>query len=131
MRGHQSSGARAPEFWCPFKLKTGFFCFNLKNGLQEYQFLFFLVYLCVPDISLFYLNTASINAITPSRKSPKKCRGTKVLVPGHQNSGALSSLKQVFCFNLKNGHQEYQFFFFPKCIYVFLTFPGFIETLPA
>ena len=24
MRGHQSSGARAPELWCPFQLKTGF-----------------------------------------------------------------------------------------------------------
>ena len=31
-RGHQSSGARAPELWCPFKLTTG-----LENGLQEYQ----------------------------------------------------------------------------------------------
>ena len=57
---------------------------------------------------------------------------------GHQNSGARApelwcpfKLKQVFCFNLKNGLQEYQFLFFPKCIYVFLTFPGFIGTLPA
>ena len=58
-------------------------------------------------------------------------KGTRVLVPGHQNSGALSSWQQVFCFNLKNGLQEYQFVFFPKCIYVFPTFPVFIGILPA
>ena len=23
LKGHQSSGARAPELWCPFKLTTG------------------------------------------------------------------------------------------------------------
>ena len=55
----------------------------------------------------------------------------RVLVPGHKISGALLSWKQVFCFNLKNGLQEYQFVFFPKCIYVFLTFFGYIRILPA
>ena len=39
------------------------------------------MYLCVPDISWFYWNTASINVRTPSRKPPKK-------MWGHQSSGA-------------------------------------------
>ena len=34
-------------------------------------------------------------------------------------------------YNLENWHMEYQFVFFPKCIYVFLTFPGFIRILSA
>ena len=65
------------------------------------------------------------------RKHQKNCKGTRVLVPGHQNSGALSSWQLFFYCNLENGHQEYQFVFFPKCIDVFLTFPGFFKTLPA
>ena len=39
------------------------------------------MYLCVPDISCFYWNTASINESTPSR-TPRKKMG------GHQSSGA-------------------------------------------
>ena len=39
------------------------------------------MYLCVPDISWFYHNTASINVSTPSRKPRKK-------MWGHQSSGA-------------------------------------------
>ena len=63
--GHQNSGALS--VW------QQFFCFNLKNGLQKYQFVFFSqVYLCVPDISCFYWNTASINESTRSRKPPQK-----------------------------------------------------------
>ena len=49
----------------------------------------------------------------------------------NQNSDALSSWQLVFYCNLENGHQEYQFVFFPKCIDVFLTFPVFFKTLPA
>ena len=94
--------------------------------------LFSQVYLCVPDLSCFYWNTASINESIPTRKPhPKKmgapefwCPGTRTLVP-------FKIHRQVFCFNLKNVHEEYQFLFFPKCIYVFLTFPGFIGTLPT
>ena len=39
------------------------------------------MYLCVPDISCFYWNTASINESTPSRKPREKWGGTRVLVP--------------------------------------------------
>ena len=131
MRGHQSSGAQAPEFWCPFKLTTGFFC-NLENGHQEYQFVFFLkcIYVSLTFFGYIRILPAKIKDTQP-RKHQKNCGGTRVLVPGHQNSGALSSWQLFFYCNLENGHQEYQFVFFPKCIDVFLTFPGFFKTLPA
>ena len=61
----------------------------------------------------------------------KNCKGTRVLVPGHQNSGALSSWQLVFYCNLENGHQNYQFVFFPKGIYEFFAFSGNIRILPA
>ena len=67
MRGHQSSSAQAPDFWCP---------------------------------------------------------GTRSLVPFQAD-------KQVFCFNFKNGLQNYEFLLFAKCIYVFYTKPGFIRTWSA
>ena len=61
----------------------------------------------------------------------KKGGGTRVLVPGHQKSGALSSWPTVFCFNFKNGLQSFEFLLFAKCIYVFYTKPGFIRTRSA
>ena len=128
----------APEFWCPgtrtlmpFQVDNWFFIVISRMDIRNINLSFSQVYWCVPDISWFFQNIASTNVSTPSRNPPKKWGGTRVLVPGHQNSGALSSWKQVFCFNLKNGLQDYQFLFFPKCIYVFRTFPGLIGTLPA
>ena len=59
------------------------------------------------------------------------CPGTRSLVPGHQNSGALSSWPTGFCFNFKNGLQSFEFLLFAKCIYVFYTKPGFIRTRSA
>ena len=52
------------------------------------------------------------------------CPGTKSLVPFQAD-------QQVFCFNLKNGLQKYEYILFVKCLYVFYTKPGYIETLPA
>ena len=63
--------------------------------------------------------------------TPNKVGGTRVLVPGHQKSGALSSWPTVFCFNFKNGLQSFEFLLFAKCIYVFYTKPGFIRTRSA
>ena len=42
---------------------------------------------------------------------------------GHQSSGAFQAGQQVFCFNFKNGLQNFEFLFFNKCIYVFCTKP--------
>ena len=75
---------------------------------------------------MFYQNTASINENKQPRKHQKNCEGTRVLVPGHQNSD-----NWFFYCNLENGHQEYQFVFFPKCIYEFFAFSGNIRILPA
>ena len=50
---------------------------------------------------------------------------------GHQSSGALLSWQLVFYCRLENGHQEYQFVFFPKCIYVFLALSSYIRIRPA
>ena len=100
-------------------------------GVKNVNLSFSQVYLCDPDISLFYQNTASINENKQSRKHQKNCKGTRVLVPGHQNSGALSSWQLVFYCNLENGHQNYQFVFFPKGIYEFFAFSGNIRILPA
>ena len=65
-----------------------------------------------------------------TRKHQKNCGGTRVLVPGHQNSGPFK-LTTVFYCNLENGHQENQFVFFLKCIDVFLTFPVFFQNIAS
>ena len=52
------------------------------------------------------------------------CPGTRSLVPFQAD-------QQVFCFNLENGLQNYEFLLFAKCLYVFYTKLGFITTLPA
>ena len=136
-RKHQKN-VEAPEFWrpgtrtlVPFQVDNRYFIVISRMGISNINLSFSQVYLCFPDFSWFYQNTVSICEDTQPRKHRKNCGGTRVLVPGHQNSGALSSWQEVFCFNLKNGHQEYHFVFFPKCIYVFPTFPVFIGTLSA
>ena len=61
----------------------------------------------------------------------KKSGGTRVLVPGHQKSGALPSWPTGFCFNLKNRLQKYESILSANCLYVFYPKPGYIRTLPA
>ena len=91
-----------------------FYC-NLENGHQEYQFVFFLkcIYVSLTFFGYIRILPAKIKDSQP-RKHQKNCGGTRVLVPGHQNSGALSSWQLFFYCNLENGHQEYQFVFFPS-----------------
>ena len=60
-----------------------------------------------------------------------KARGTRVLVPGHQKSGAPPSWLTGFCFNFKNGLQNFEFLLFANHIYVFYTKLGFIRTWSA
>ena len=61
----------------------------------------------------------------------KKYRGTISLVPRHQNSVVRSIIEQVFCFNLRKTHQDFDFFSSSKSLYVSLIFPYFIRALPA
>ena len=77
LKGHQSSG----ELWCPFKLSSSFFVLISRMGVKNVNLSFSQVYLCDPDISLFYQNTASINENKQSRKHQKNCKGTRTLVP--------------------------------------------------
>ena len=101
-RGHQSSGARAPEFWCPFKLSNSFFCFNLKTGHQKYELS------CLPSVFMCFIRNLVILEHCQHEMSmhwwentPNQVGGTRVLVPGHQKSGAWAP--EVWCpFKLTN-----------------------------
>ena len=92
--GHQKSGA-LPS--CP----TGFF--YLKNGLQKYEFLLFAkcLYMC------FTQNLVILEHCHPKMSMhwweipPKKGGGTRVLVPGHQKSGAPPSWITGFLFSFQ------------------------------
>ena len=123
-RGHQSSGARAPELWCPHIFFSGFswWCSHIYAGSVPIK------PGNVRNTKIHLGKNRNWYSWSPFlRLKQKTCfqleRAPEFWCP--------SSWKQVFCFNLKNGHQEYQFFFFPKCIFVLLTFPGFIGILPA
>ena len=52
-------------------------------------------------------------------------------MPRHQNSVVRSIIEQVFCFNLRKTHQDFDFFSSSKSLYVSLIFPYFIRALPA
>ena len=52
-------------------------------------------------------------------------------MPRHQNSVVRSIIEQVFCFNLRKTHQDFDFFSSSKSLYVTLIFPYFIRALPA
>ena len=71
-------------------------------------------------------------SIWPQAHLPLSCRcdvqqnscwtvSIKILVP----------LQEVICFKLKNQHQELDFLFVFKCLYVSLIFSNFIGALPA
>ena len=72
----------APEFWCPgtrtlvpFQVDNRRFIVISRMGIRKINLSFSHLYLCVPDISCFYWNTASINESSPSRKPRKKMGG--------------------------------------------------------
>ena len=52
-------------------------------------------------------------------------------MPRHQNLVVWSIIEQVFCFNLRKTHQDFDFFSSSKSLYVSLIFPYFIRALPA
>ena len=52
-------------------------------------------------------------------------------MPRHQNSVVRSIIEQVFCFNVRKTHQDFDFFSSSKSLYVSLIFPYFIRALPA
>ena len=62
-RGHKEKNMTSTliELWCPFKLSSSFFVLISRMGIKNVNLSFSQVYLCDPDISLFYQNTASIN----------------------------------------------------------------------
>ena len=75
MWGHQSSGARAPELWCPL---SSWLIVSIANT----------TIVCSKNMTIV------CNAKTTL--SVRKIGGTRVLVPGHQNSGAPTFFFGVF-----------------------------------
>ena len=75
-RGHKEKNMTSTliELWCPFKLSSSFFVLISRMGVKNVNLSFSKVYLCDPDISLFYQNTASINENKQSRKHQKIVR---------------------------------------------------------
>ena len=58
------------------------------------------------------------------KKALQKSRGTRTLVPFHVN-------QQVFVFISRMGFRNITLSFSSECVYVFLTLPDFIRTLPV
>ena len=86
--GHQSSGARAPELWCPFKLNR-FFVLISRMGFRNINFSFFLsVFMCSWHF-LVLSEHCQHKCENTIKKTPKKnvgapefwCPGTRTLVP--------------------------------------------------
>ena len=124
--GHQNSGA-PPFFWGVFLMVYSHLCWQCSNKNRKCRehintlgkkdkliFLKPIFEIKTKNLLSTWKGTrvlvpghqnsgAPTNEDTQPRKYWKNCGGTRVLVPGHQNSGALSSWQQVFCFNLKNG----------------------------
>ena len=107
MEGHQTSGARAPDFWCP-GTRTLVPPFCCCWGFS-YQCMLILSWQC-SNITRFCIKhrdnwqTREIHGSEAHSRDQKKnlfvslerapdfwCLGTKTLVPGHQNSGAPTS----------------------------------------
>ena len=118
--GHQKSGA-LPSW------PTGF-CFTLKN--KSFSCLP-SAYMCLTQNLVTLEHCQHKMSMHWSENHLNKGRGTSILVPRHQNSGAFSSWTTDFCFHLKTGLQKHEFLLFAKCLYVFHTKPGDIRTLPA
>ena len=89
-RGHQSSGARAPELWCPhiffgvFLMVFSNLCWQCSNKTRKCQE--HINTLRKKEKLIFLMPILEIK--TKNLFSAGK--GTRVLVPGHQNSGAPS-----------------------------------------
>ena len=124
----------------PFQADQQVFCFNLKNGLQKYEYILF-----VKCLYVFYTKPGYIETL-PAQNEHALLRKPSKKRQGHQSSGArapefwclgtrslvpFQADKQVFCFNFKNGLQNYDVLLFANCIYVFYTKPGFSRAWSA
>ena len=97
----------------------------LKMGIRYVKFTFFakhtIVFLIFPGL----IETLPAFVGMFFQESPaKKAGGTRTLVPFHDD-------QQVFVLISRMGFRNITLSFSSECIYVFLTFPGFIRTLPA
>ena len=87
--GHQKSGARAPEVWCPSRLTDRFFVLISKMGFRTVNFS------CFPSVFISSAQNLVLSehgqhkwACNDQKTLKKIGGGTRVLVPGHQSSGA-------------------------------------------
>ena len=97
--GHQCSGARAPEVWCPSELTNRFSVLISRMGIRNMNVS------CTPSVFMCFTQNLVIlehcqhkMSMHWSENPLKKGGGTRVLVPGHQKSGALSSWPTGFLF---------------------------------
>ena len=117
--------SRGTRTLVPFHVNQQVFVFISRMGFRNITLSFssecVYVFLTLPD----FIRTLPVKMrIRNKENATKNCGGTRSLVPFQVDNW-------VFYCNLENVHQEYQFVFYTKCIYVFLTFPGFIRILPA
>ena len=123
--GHQSSGDRAPEVWCPSKLTNRFSVLISRMGFRNMNFS------CLSSVFMCFTQNLVILELCHHKISMHWSENPLKKRRGHQNFGALSSRPTGFCFNFKNGLQSFEFLLFAKCIYVFFTKPGFMRTRSA
>ena len=97
----------------------------LKMGIRYVKFTFFakhtIVFLIFPGL----IETLPAFVGMFFQESPaKKAGGTRTLVPFHVD-------QQVFVLIARMCFRNITLSFSSECIYVFLTFPGFIRTMPV
>ena len=135
---HQNSGAWTPELWCPYLIFVAVLSMHIYSCwqcLKKKKTVSANTLLCKTLLFCSNLHNMSVHWW---ENPPKKmgapefwCPGTRLLVPGTRSLVPFQADKQVFCFNFKNGLQNYEFLWFAKCLYVFYAKPGYIRTLPA
>ena len=117
--------SRGTRTLVPFHVNQQVFVFISRMGFRNITLSFssecVYVFLTLPD----FIRTLPVKMrIRNKENATKNCGGTRSLVPFQVDNW-------VFYCNLENEHQDYQFVFYTKCIYVFLTFPGYIRILPV
>ena len=93
---------------------------------------------CLPSVYMCFMQNLVILEHCQHKMSmhwwenpPKKMGAPEFWCPGTRSLVPFQADKQVFCFNFKNGLQNYEFLWFAKCLYVFYAKTGYIGTLPA
>ena len=115
MRGHQSSGAQAPELWCPFKLTTVFFIVISGMDIRNINLSFFSSVFMCPWHFLVISEYCQQKLRIHNQENTKKivgapefwCPGTRTLVPFQVDN-------RFFVLISKMGFRNINLSFFPS-----------------